>query len=96
MTVHLRKGKLGIERVRLQGQSAKQQIHLHMWCLKQEHESGRQGSASPAMVIGRHITTLVSALCSPQTTSLLPVTSCWATGREQMPQVSQRKTVGGG
>lgn len=28
-----------------------------MQCLKQEHRSGRQGSASPAMVTGKHITT---------------------------------------
>lgn len=28
-----------------------------MQCLKQEHRSARQGSASPAMVIGKHVTT---------------------------------------
>lgn len=37
-----------------------------MHCLKQEHKSERQGSASPTMVIVRHVTTF--GLCSLQAT----------------------------
>jgi len=45
-----------------------------MQCLKQEHECERQGSASLAMVIGRHVTTFGLCSLQPKKHSVLPVT----------------------